>query len=85
MRREGILASDPEIELEPSRDHSGRGSTRGPRHPQPGASVLWIVAHALYFGAAFLIAIACVSWWWRRHYKRKKKLGSSQAGKNDFS
>jgi hypothetical protein len=44
-------------------------------------SVLWVVAHALYFVAAFLMAMACGTCWWRRHYKRKKELErSSQAG-----
>ena len=44
-------------------------------------TVLWVVAHALYFVVAFLIGIACATWWWRRHHKSKKKLQrSSQAG-----
>lgn len=43
-------------------------------------SVLWMVAHALYFVAAFLMAIGCGAWWWRRQYRSEKQLERSSRG-----
>jgi hypothetical protein len=42
-------------------------------------TVLWLLAHLLYFAAAFLVAILCAVWWWvvRRRTRSMRRVAGA--------